>query len=41
MLGLTDECLRMLSSMISRLRATRNSTIREEVSEYRIEDTEL
>jgi four helix bundle protein len=41
MLGLTDECLRMLSSMITRLRATRDSTIREEAAEYRIEDSEL
>jgi four helix bundle protein len=41
MLGLTDECLRMLSSKISRLRATRNSTIREETFEYSIEDIEL
>jgi hypothetical protein len=29
-----DECLRMLSSMISRLRATRDSTIREAAAEY-------
>jgi hypothetical protein len=31
----------MLSSMISRLRATRDSTIREEAAEYGIENTEL
>jgi len=41
MLALTDECLRMLSSMISRLHATRDSTIREEAAEYGIENTEL
>jgi four helix bundle protein len=39
-LGLTDECLRMLSSMISRLRATRDSTIREKAAKYGIEKTE-
>ena len=33
-LGLTDECLRMLSAMISRLRSNRDATIREETIEY-------
>jgi len=41
MLGLTDECLRMLSAMISRLRSTRDSSIREEAVEYIFEDSEL
>jgi four helix bundle protein len=41
MVGLTDECLRMLSSMITRLRAKRDSSIREEAAEYIIEDSEL
>jgi four helix bundle protein len=41
MLGLTDECLRMLSSMITRLRAKRDSSIREEGVEYIIEDSDL
>jgi four helix bundle protein len=41
MFGLTDECLRMLSSMITRLRSKRDSSIREEVAEYIIENTEL
>src|SRR4051812_48189495 len=41
MLGLTDECLRMLSSMITRLRAKRDSSIREEAAEYVFGDSEL
>jgi four helix bundle protein len=41
MLGLTDECLRMLSSMITRLRSTRDSSIREEPAEYIIKDSDL
>jgi four helix bundle protein len=41
LLGLTDECLRMLSSMITRLRSTRDSSIREEAAEYITEDNEL
>jgi four helix bundle protein len=39
--GLTDECLRMLSSMITRLHSKRDSSIREEAAEYIIEDGEL
>jgi four helix bundle protein len=41
MLGLTDECLRMLSSMITRLRSTRDSSVREEAAEYFIEASDL
>ncbi len=41
MLGLTDECLRMLSSMITRLRAKRDSSIHEEAAKYIIENNDL
>jgi four helix bundle protein len=41
MLGLTDECLRMLSSMITRLRSTRDSSVREEAAEYLFEDRDF
>jgi len=41
MLGLTDECVRMLSSMITRLRSTRDSSVREAAAEYIIEDSDL
>jgi len=34
MLGLTDECLRMLSAMITRLRSTRDASVREDAAEY-------
>jgi four helix bundle protein len=39
--GLTDECLRMLSSMITRLHSKRDSSIREESAEYIVESNEL
>jgi four helix bundle protein len=41
MLGLTNECLRMLSSMITRLRAKRDSSVREERADYLVEDSDL
>jgi four helix bundle protein len=41
MLGLTDECLRMLSAMITRLRSTRDASVREDAAEYSIENSEL
>jgi four helix bundle protein len=41
MLGLTDECQRMLSAMITRLRAKRDSSIREDATDYLIEDDDL
>jgi four helix bundle protein len=41
MLGLTDECLRMLSAMITRLRSARDSSIREEPTQYIIDDSDL
>lgn len=41
MLGLTDECLRMLSAMITRLRANRETMLREESAEYILEDHDL
>jgi four helix bundle protein len=41
MLGLTDECLRMLSAMITRLRSSRDSSVREEAAEYLVENSEL
>jgi four helix bundle protein len=34
LLGLVDECLRMLSTMISKLRVNRDNTIREETTPY-------
>lgn len=40
MLGLVDECLRMLSSMITRLRSTRDVQIREDAALYEQSDTE-
>jgi four helix bundle protein len=41
MLGLTDECLRMLSTMITRLRNNRGASIHEERSEYLLDNEQL
>src|SRR4051812_40172632 len=41
MSGLKDECLRMLSSMITRLHSKRDSSVREGAAEYITEDSAL
>jgi four helix bundle protein len=41
MLGLTDECLRMLSAMITRLRGSRGASIREQGSAYLLDTEQL
>jgi four helix bundle protein len=39
LLGLVDECLRMLSTMITKLRANRSGDIREEATAYEVSST--
>jgi four helix bundle protein len=41
LLGLTDECLRMLSAMITRLRGNRGTTIHEEAATYILDEQQM